>query len=467
MTVPAEKNSSKPITYFVKTFGCQMNVADSLCYATTLESLGCIPADSDISADILVVNTCSVRAKAEEKAISYIGAMAHERPAFRKTSVIHQGGIAFVGCMASVRGDEIRARFPEVKVILPATEIDRFESIILSVFPELDIASRYEAHPVLRPEERFERFLPIVRGCANRCSYCIVPYARGSEISSRHPDEIFREIDNLINQGIKSITLLGQNVCAYGTDITDEWQDFKSGYAFHDLLSDIRKRFESADVWFKFLTSHPRDFSEDLTEAIASSECFSKGFHLPLQAGDDEILRRMARGYTSDGYRNLINRIRSTIPTMRLTTDLIVGFPGEDETAFEHTLDMVREIGFDSAFTFLYSPRAGTPAEKWADPVPRDEKKRRLQILIELQNEIALERARKHIGEERTVLVEGPATSPSSPGKGFVAGRTREGEVVIFPGDIIEAGKFILARITGAHLRSFSAERISIVNKND
>jgi tRNA-2-methylthio-N6-dimethylallyladenosine synthase len=448
-------------TYFIRTFGCQMNVADSLHYAKVLESLGCVRCASEESADILVVNTCSVRAKAEEKAISYVGAMMRKRGEYRGSARMpDSGGIAFVGCMATVRGDEIRRRFPEVRMILPAKEIDSFEDRLVSAFPELMAADRRaDVRPVLRPEERFERFVPIVRGCANRCTYCIVPAARGGQIESRHPDEIFREVEELLNLGIKSVTFLGQNVCAYGTDITDQWPGMRDGYGFPHLLLDIKDRFASSGTWFKFLTSHPRDFSDELIGAVASSEAFSKGFHLPLQAGDDEVLARMGRGYTSERYRNLISRIRTKIPDMRLTTDLIVGFPGEDESAFERTMEMVRDIGFDSAFTFLYSPRAGTPAEKWADPVPPDEKKRRLQALIESQNEIAMKRAESHVGEERIVLVEGPATGSSTPGTGFVVGRTREGEVVIFPGDENDYGKFVRVRLTDAHLRSYVAER--------
>ena len=462
-STPGQNDIGAP-TYFIRTFGCQMNIADSLEYATVLESLGCVPGDSEHSADILVINTCSVRAKAEEKAISYLGAAVKKREEYRgRPGRPHSGGIAFVGCMASVRGDEIERRFPEVRLVLSAREPDRFEDRIISVFPELVSAVRSDdVHPLLRPVDSFERFVPVVRGCANRCTYCIVPSARGGTIRSKPPDDVFSEVEKLIGQGIQSITFLGQNVCAYGKDVTNEWAEHKPGYDFADLLADIRDRYSSSGAWFKFLTSHPRDFSDELIDVVAGDSSFSRGFHLPLQAGDDEILRRMARGYTSQQYIDLIHRIRSRIPEMRLTTDLIVGFPGEDEEAFGNTLAMVRDIGFDSAFTFLYSIRTGTPAEKWADPVPRDEKKRRLQKLIELQNETTKKRAESHIGEIRWVLVEGPATGSSTPGNDFYAGRTREGEVVRLPGGPEDMGTTVEVRLVEAHLRSFTAERICI-----
>jgi len=460
---------SSPTTYFIRTFGCQMNVADSLDYARVLEDLGCVRGEDDISSDILVINTCSVRAKAEEKAISYVGAVSRERRERRqRTGERERGGIAFVGCMATVRGEEIRRRFHEVRLILPAKELRSFEDRLIEVWPEL-VGTRagIEALPLLRPEERFERFVPIVRGCVCKCTYCIVPTARGDRIESRAPSEILREVERLIDAGVKSITFLGQNVCSYGTeigaassDVPVAWRDIPAGYGFAELLADIRNRFSSADVWFKFLTTHPRDVTDGLMEVIASDPAFSRHFHLPLQAGDDEVLRRMGRGYSSEDYLSLIDRIRAKIPDMRLTTDLIVGFPGEDERAFENTLAMVRRTGFDAAFTFLYSPRAGTPAEKWADPIPREEKRRRLQELIAVQNQITIERARRKVGDERDVFVEGPATGASVRGSGMVAGRTREEEVVALPGDEEDYGRRVRARLKEALLRSFIGDRI-------
>jgi tRNA-2-methylthio-N6-dimethylallyladenosine synthase len=444
-----------------------MNVADSLAYARVLEGLGCVLGESEESSDILVINTCSVRAKAEEKAISYLGSVIRRRAAHQaRHGRPAVGGIAFVGCMATVRGEEIKRRFPGLRVVLPASELDKFEEGVAAAWPGL-VASPagMRTEPLLRPEERFERFVPIVRGCANRCTYCIVPRARADRITSRSPDLIFREVEGLIGAGVRSITLLGQNVCAYGAEIGGEGESpagrlgIREGYGFADLLSDLRDRFGEKDIWFKFLTSHPRDVTDELVEVIGGHACFSRHFHLPLQAGDDSVLRRMGRGYTSEYYLELVERIRSRLPDMRLTTDLIVGFPGEDEAAFERTMEMVRRIRFDAAFTFLYSLRPGTPAEKLADPVPRDEKKRRLQALIDLQNRITLERASERLGEERPVLVEGPALSRRGREQGLVAGRTREEEVVMFPGGEEDYGRRIAVRLVEANLRSFGGER--------
>jgi tRNA-2-methylthio-N6-dimethylallyladenosine synthase len=457
------------LSYFIRTFGCQMNVADSLAYARVLENLGCVQADSEESADILIVNTCSVRAKAEERAISYIGAVNRGRAEFSGDGISAMDrGIALVGCMATVRGDEIKRRFPEVRVTVTAREIDKFEDRILSAWPTLAASVRtVGAAAILRPVEQFERFLPVVRGCINRCTYCIVPTARGDRIESLPPSGIIEEVDNLINSGVKAITFLGQNVLSYGTEIDHSsgnvpsgWESARPGYGFADLLADIRDRFADAGVWFKFLTSHSRDVNDEFIDVIASDPVFSRHFHLPLQAGDDEVLKRMGRGYTSAEYLSLISKLRSRIPGLRLTTDIIVGFPGEDENAFERTMDMLREIRFDAAFTFLYSPRSGTPAEKWADPVPRKIKSERLQRLIELQNRITLENAKSKIGETRRVLVEGPAMKQDDRDRSMVAGITREEEVVILKGDPSDYGSFTDVELTGAGLRSFTGERV-------
>ena len=463
-------------SYFIRTFGCQMNVADSLNYSRVLESLGLKKAESEDSCDLLVINTCSVRAKAEERAISYIGEVISRRRKLRGEGLNAMGGIAVVGCMATVRGEEIQRRFPEVKLILPAVESERFKEKIIETLPELvredaeeNIAfssELWEELPTLRPEEKFERFLPIIRGCSDRCTYCIVPRARGGKIRSVAPEEIFRQIELLKASGIKSITFLGQNVCAYGMDIWEKgernegWKDVPKGYGFAELMEDVRDRFGASGIWFKFLTSHPRNVSERLVDVIASHECFSRHFHLPLQAGDDKVLRRMGRRYTSEEYLALISMIREKIPEARITTDIIVGFPGEDEEAFERTMEMLRIIRFDAAFTFLYSPRSKTPAEKLADPVPKEEKKRRLHLLISLQNQITLEKGLEKVGEEREVLVEGPATGTVGREKGLLGGRSREEEVVVFRGSVEDIGKIVRVKLIEAHQRSFMGEKI-------
>jgi len=471
MTDSTENNyfSQPEVTYFIRTFGCQMNVADSLHYAEIMESLGCSPADGEETANILIVNTCSVREKAEEKAISWLGRVSGLREKRRRsTHGLFPGGIAFVGCMATVRGEEIMARFREVRTVIPARELETFEDRIIETWPELHLQHiESRPGPLLRREERYERFINIVRGCANRCTYCIVPAARGDRIESRPPSEIIDEVGFLLDTGIKSITFLGQNVCSYGSEIKqhdesglpDGWDNVLEGYDFSNLLSDIIDRYGDRGAWFKFLTTHPKDVTDSLIGVIASHESISKHFHLPLQAGDDDVLRRMARRYKSGEYLDLIDRIKTVIPGMRLTTDIIVGFPDEDENAFGHTMEMLRKIRFDAAFTFLYSTRSGTPAAKWADSVPVDEKKRRLQELIALQNQITLERAVSKLGQERMVLVRGHASGKAGRESRMVAGITREEEVVMLPGSEVDFGKFVRVRLIKANLRSFTAER--------
>jgi tRNA-2-methylthio-N6-dimethylallyladenosine synthase len=442
-------------TYFIRTFGCQMNVADSLEYSRVLEGLGCVRSEDEMSADIVIINTCTIREKADEKAISYIGNIVKKRHSLAEASGYPlRGGVALVGCMASIRGDEVSKRFSDVKLVIPSSEMEHFESRIMETWPELvgsDAAIQTE--PVLRPEEKYGRFINIVRGCANRCTYCIVPTSRGGELISRPREIIFREIQNVLNAGVRSITFLGQNVSAYGQENTD-------GYGLPELLSDVRDEFAADGIWFKFLTSHPSDVSDELIDVLNTHDSFSHWIHLPVQAGDNEILQRMDRGYTREYYMDLVGRIRDKLPYTRLSTDLIVGFPGEDEPAFMNTLDLVENVEFDAAFTFLYSTRRNTPASKWADPVPREEKKRRFDILVETQNRIAMDRAQSHVGRELTVLVEGEANSSGRNGSLMMASRSREEQMVVLPGVESDFGQMVRCRITEAKLRSFRAERI-------
>jgi len=442
-----------------------MNVADSLHYAGVLEGLGLSRAENGESADILIVNTCSVREKAEEKAVSYLGRLSMNRSKHRESERDDvDGGIVFVGCMATVRGDEILKRFQEVKIIVPASEIDTFEERILFKWPALagDKCDPGELN-LLRPEERYERFVPIIRGCVNHCTYCIVPAARGNFLESLPPGNLFDEVKTLIDSGVLAITFLGQNVNAYGSEIresTEGWTDFAPGYGFAEFLIDIRARFAGTGTWFKFLTSHPKDLTPELIDVISSHECFSRNLHLPVQAGDDGVLKRMGRNYTSGEYTGKIEMIRQKIPNIRLSTDVIAGFPGEDENAFKNTIELFKKVRFDAAFTFLYSTRKGTPAEKWADPVPLELKKARLQELIKLQNQITLEKAEEKVGENRTVLIDGRSSKSKKSETEMVAGRTRDEEVVVMPGGMDDYGRRIKVRLTGARLRSFTGERI-------
>lgn len=453
-TTEIKTNISAP-TYFIRTFGCQMNVADSLEYARVLEGLGCVRTDDESSADLIVINTCTIREKADEKAISYVGNVVKQRRSLAEASGYPlRGGIALVGCMATIRGDEVQHKWHDVKLVLPSSEQDQFESRVMETWPELVGSNAViQTEPVLRPEEKFGRFINIVRGCANRCTYCIVPTSRGGELISRTKDTIFQEVENVINAGVKSVTFLGQNVSAYGDDID-------SDYNLAKLLTNVSKEFENTGVWFKFLTSHPANVTDELIDTVASHPSLSKWIHMPVQAGDDEVLKRMDRGYTSAYYIELVDKMRDKIPDLRLTTDLIVGFPGESESAFENTIKLVEAVQFDSAFTFLYSVRRNTPASKWEDPVSKAEKKNRFDRLVELQNEISIGKAREQEGKIVDILVESEASSQDGNGILNVAGRTREEQMVILPGNETDFGKIVKCRITEGKMRILRAERI-------
>jgi len=279
-------------------------------------------------------------------------------------------------------------------------------------------------------------WVTIIYGCDKHCTYCIVPFTRGRE-RSRRPEDVIAEVRRLGEEGYVEVTLLGQNVNSYGKDLG-------TGYLFQDLLRDLDR--VPGIRWIRFLTSHPRDFTRELVDAIAGLEKVCEHIHLPLQAGSDRVLRRMNRRYTRAEYLDLVAYIRDRIPGVSLTTDLIVGFPGETEEDFEQTLDAVRQARFDNAFMFVYSPRAGTPAARWEDPVPLAEKKARLQRLMELQYAISLERNRELVGSRCEVLVEGP--SEKDP-RVFTA-RTRSNKLVLVPGRPGLEGKFAQVEITEA-----------------
>lgn len=423
--------------YYIKTFGCQMNVADSREYRLALEAYGMTQSMQEFDADLLIVNTCSVRAKAEDKLVSYLGAAqaaTKDSPGLK---------VGLVGCTATLIGEELKRRFPVIKFLLPATEVDSFTEVVLESIPGLTAFSG-ELSGSIGERERFERYITVMRGCEMFCSYCVVPYARGN-VRSLPLTEILRRCDEAVSGGSKVLTLLGQNVMVYGRNPEDP-SDTPAN--FTELLKTVSDRHP--DCWIKFLTSHPGDVTRELIDLVGAISNISKHFHLPLQSGDDKVLKDMNRGYTSAQYRELIGYIRGTIPGNRISTDIIAGFPTEDEAAFENTLGLVRELEFDQMFTFQYSHRPGTAALKWEDPVPFEEKRRRLQKLIDIQNEIVL---RKHIaleGSRMPAIIYGPAYK--SPAK--LTAVSRESHVILIPDAGIEPGSTIDVEITKGKQRT-------------
>jgi len=426
--------------YYLKTMGCQMNEHDSEVIAGILASLGYQPTDELEDADFILYNTCSVRENPERKVYGHIGA-------FRKLKEARpQLVIGICGCMPQQKDElqNILEKLPHVDLIFGTHNIHRLPELleraqsgerVVEVWDDGQ-AGPGEDHrdglPVIR-RHNVKAFVNVIYGCTNFCSYCIVPYTRGKE-HSRLPEMVVREVRELAEQGFKEVTLLGQNVNAYGKDLG-------AGITFAGLLRELHDIDGVERI--RFTTSHPRDMGDDLIDAIAQLPKVCEHLHLPVQAGSNRILRRMNRGYTREYYLQLVDKVRRAVPNISLTTDLIVGFPGETEEDFVQTLSLVEDVRFDSAFTFIFSPRKGTPAAKMSEQVPEEVKKERIYRLIELQNEISAKHMHKLLGHELEVLVE----EASSEG---LVGRTRSNRQVHFAGDSSLLGQLATVRITEA-----------------
>ncbi len=428
------------------TYGCQMNVRDSEGILGLLEQHGYAPIDEPAEADVILLNTCSVREKPERKVLARLHEFAQlkrERPGLV---------IGVCGCMAQAWGAELLRKNPAVDIVCGPANLARLPQLIAQAAAAerqilaLDIDPHAPPEPLpQRPEQRFRAFVTIVHGCTNFCSYCIVPFVRGPE-RSRPPEEIVAEVEQLAAQGCREVTLLGQNVNAYGRDRPD-------ACTFAELLAKVAAVEGIARV--RFTTSHPKDFTEDIIEAVAELPEVCEHIHLPIQAGHDEVLRRMNRRYTVAQYLDLVERIRQRIPGVALSTDVMVGFPGETEEQFEATLDVFRAVRFDQAFMFIYNPRPKTKAAQMNGQLPRAVKTKRLQRLAELQNEIAREINEAQVGEVFEVLVEGPSqTNPKR-----WAGRTRTNKLAVFdPPPAARPGQFLRVRAKNAFLWGWEAE---------
>jgi len=433
-----------PQTYHIITFGCQMNEHDSEVLAGMLESMGFTQADEVDGADIVLLNTCCVRETAENKVFSLLGRLRRLKK--EKPGMI----IGVSGCMSQQEGmaAKIRRGFPHVDLILGTGGAHELPDLIgrvigrgspvLAVRP--GIGGIAENLPVKR-KEGVRAWVAIMYGCDNFCTYCIVPYVRGRE-RSRRPEDILKEVAGLGREGCREVVLLGQNVNSYGKDL-------ERSMDFAGLLEKLDKHGgENGISRIRYMTSHPRDFSDRLIETIAASDTVCEHFHLPVQAGSDRVLKKMNRGYTRERYLELVGKIKALIPHAAITTDIMVGFPGEDENDFNDTLELVRRARFDSAYTFIYNTRPGTPAASLEGQVPEEVKKARIQTLIKLQNKISLERNREEVGREQAVLVEGE----SKTGPGLLAGKNRGNKTVVFPGGRELIGRTVRVQITESHL---------------
>jgi tRNA-2-methylthio-N6-dimethylallyladenosine synthase len=421
-----------------------MNKAESQSMLISLAREGWTAAESDEDADLVILNTCSVRETAEERIRGRLGFYRHAKKHRPFTLVL-------TGCMAERLKEKIIDEHPEVDVVLGT-----FSKADLTAAVERTRELRAPVVAAGRHEYSFadihsaggtKAFVPIMHGCNNWCSYCIVPHVRGREVS-RSPADILAEIRLLAARGTKEVTLLGQNVNSY------LWQEDTGILRFPGLLSKIAKEGGSIG-WLRFLTSHPKDLSDELIRVVSDTPACCRHIHLPLQSGSTRVLQRMNRGYTTEQYSSCVRRIRDSLSGVSLTTDILIGFPGETEADVDDTLRLMEEIGFDDAFMYYYNPRAGTPAFSMPEALPEKVKLARLARVIDAQRSIGRRRALERIGKEVDVLVEGVSKKQS----GELLGRTEWDAMVVFPGEASRIGEFSRVRLRSLSGATFRAER--------
>lgn len=438
---------------YIQTFGCQQNVADSEKIAGMCVSMGYKLCNEPADADLIVVNTCAIREHAEKRALSIIGQYKHLKA--KKPSLM----IAVCGCMVAQehRRNDIKFRYPYVDFIFGASSLFRLPQLIVERIekkkrlycPEENEYLVAEGIPAER-ESTFKAWVSVMYGCNNFCTYCIVPYVRGRE-RSRRPENIISEVRELVKAGYKDITLLGQNVNSYGKDAKGDGGEV---YDFADLLADIDKI--EGDYYIRFMTSHPKDASKKLIDVIASSRHIAHQFHLPMQSGSDEILKRMNRRYDTKKYMETVEYMREKIPDITISSDIIVGFPGETEEDFQGTLDMLSRVRFDMVYSFIYSPRKGTPAAEMEEQIDDKIKSERFDRLLALQNEISYEKNQPLKGNVLRVLCDGRSKNND----GVFSGRSEGNKIVLFEGDDQDTGKFLDLKITRADTFALYGEKL-------
>ena len=427
-----------PPAAYVHSFGCQQNVNDGEKIKGLLMQTGYNLTEDVNHADLVVFNTCAVREHAQQRVYSSIGALKHLKAANPRLL------IAVGGCMVQQREvvDELRRSYHYVDIVFGVNAIDKLPQMLAQRIRAqkrvlMEPAERYDVveNLPIRRDSTFKAWLPIMYGCDNFCSYCIVPFVRGRE-RSRKPQDILAEFRGLIQSGYKEITLLGQNVNSYGKGLEEKID-------FSDLLALLAE--QEGDFRLRFMTSHPKDASRKLIDTIASHDKICKNLHLPVQSGSDRILVEMNRKYDIAQYRDLIRYARATVPQMTFSSDIIVGFPGETEEDFDQTLALVEEMRYIQLFTFIFSKRNGTKAALLADDTPRTVKSARINRLLELQDEIAVAETAALVGTTCRVLVEGPARET-----GELAGRLDNNLVAEFAGDPALVGSFVTLHLTGS-----------------
>lgn len=437
-------------TYYVQTWGCQMNEEDSEQMGLHLRGIGFEPADSVVDAQVILLNTCSVRRKPEDKAFSLLGELALLKEV--RPEIV----VGVCGCMAQLRADEIKRRAPFVDFVLGTGDLSHVAGLVEEALQNRQFAKRVEL-PERKgkvvtdlPQRQVDRatklkaFVPIQYGCDKFCTFCIVPTTRGRE-RSRPTDQIIEEVQRLVERGTREVTLLGQTVNSYGKNLAE------GQVPFSELLWQLNKIDGLYRI--RYTSPYPRDFKQDLIATIRDCPSVMEHVHLPLQSGNDEVLKAMHRVYTIEGYREIVRELREAVPQVAISTDIIVGFPGETEEQFEDTLRLVEEVRFDGAFMFIYSPRPGTPAGDM-EQLPLHVRKSRMDRLLELQNRISTEINASMVGREFEVLVEGP--SPKNPAR--LQGYSREFKMMHFEGPASLTGQLVRVRATSSHLWGLGGE---------
>ncbi len=443
-------NNGKKVKYHIYTMGCQLNENDSEKLSGMLENMGYSKTNDFQNADINIFNTCCVRENAEDKLFGKLGELKKVKE--EKGTIIAIGG-----CMMQEKHitDKIKESYPFVDILFGTHTLHRFPEDLYKALIEkkkqediLDVDGEiYEGLPIKR-DSSIKASVTIMNGCNNFCTYCIVPYVRGRE-RSREPKEIIKEVEGLAKQGYKEITLLGQNVNSYLRVEKEKgkyFEEYQGVNSFATLLKAINK-IEGIER-IRFVSPHPKDFTDDVIDAIANCEKVCKLVHLPLQSGSTNVLKNMNRKYTKEQYLNLVDKMKAKIPNLTLSTDIIVGFPGETEEEFEDTLDVVKRVRFEQVYMFIYSRRVGTPGDKMENQIPEEIKHKhfdRLKALVESQ---IGENNQKYVGTTQKVLVEGTSKNNEN----MLTGRTDSNKVVIFEGDKLLTGKMLDLKIISEHM---------------
>ena len=433
----------------IDTFGCQQNVADGQKLMGMLEVMGFTFTDKPVEADVVILNTCAVREHAEDRVFGNLGALTHSKKENPEQV------ICLCGCMAQEErvSERIKRSYPHVNLVFGPHALWKFPELLWQVYQRrkrvFSVADEHgtiaEGIPVVR-ERGVKAWVSIMYGCNNFCSYCIVPYVRGRE-RSRDPECVLAEVKELVEAGYKDITLLGQNVNSYGNDLDID-------YDFSDLLAEIDKI--PGEYRIRFMSSHPKDATKKLFDTMAASAHIARQLHLPFQSGNDRVLKEMNRRYTRAQYLELINYAKSVMPNLVLTSDVIIGFPGETEEEAMDTVSLVEEVGFDALFTFIYSPRPGTKAAEMPDPATRKEKQKWFDKLLEVQNGMSAKLHADYIGKTVRVLVDGESDDENFP----LSSRTEGNRLVRVKGDKSLLGKFVDVKITDSNTWALYGEPV-------